>query len=169
VVADGFRTISFTSEAIAFTLLDFFSRVAFAGVFAVKVQVMDASRSYVGLGQGGERWWMGMMVCGVWWCLIACWVVVRDKDVAWELVVIGALLLLLLLPPPPLLLLRCTRNETARRELVSNKQIGNKGCCGGCDDDDDAQTLDRRQTRMIRARKLMSIGCDFIYITVYLF
>ena len=54
VVADGFRTISFTSEAIAFTLLDFVSRVAFAGVFAVKAQVMDASRSYVGLGQGGR-------------------------------------------------------------------------------------------------------------------
>jgi len=54
VIADGFRTVPFASEAIAFTVLDFVARVGFAGVFAVKVQVMDASRGYVGLGQGGE-------------------------------------------------------------------------------------------------------------------
>ena len=47
VVADGFRTIPFVSEAIVFTLLDFIARVGFAGMFAVKATVMDASRGFV--------------------------------------------------------------------------------------------------------------------------
>jgi bacteriorhodopsin len=46
VIADGFRTIPFPSEAIAFTALDFASRVGFAGVFAYKAHVMDASRGF---------------------------------------------------------------------------------------------------------------------------
>ncbi len=55
VIADGFRTIPFTSEAITFTVLDFVARVGFTGIFFVKAQVMDASRSYTivdnGMGQ----------------------------------------------------------------------------------------------------------------------
>ena len=47
VVADGFRTIPFVSEAIVFTLLDFIARVGFAGMFALKANVMDASRGFV--------------------------------------------------------------------------------------------------------------------------
>jgi bacteriorhodopsin len=45
-IADGFRTIPFTSEAIVFTILDFVSRVGFAAVFAYKAHVMDATRGF---------------------------------------------------------------------------------------------------------------------------
>ena len=47
VVADGFRTIPFSSEAVAFTVLDFVGRVGFVSVFALKAHVMDASRGFV--------------------------------------------------------------------------------------------------------------------------
>jgi bacteriorhodopsin len=47
VIADGFRTIPFTSEAIVFTLVDSVARNGFVAYFALKAQVMDASRAFV--------------------------------------------------------------------------------------------------------------------------
>jgi bacteriorhodopsin len=47
VIADGFRTIPFSSEAVAFTAIDFVARVGFIGLFAFKSHVMDASRGFV--------------------------------------------------------------------------------------------------------------------------
>ena len=46
VIADGFRTIPFSSEAVAFTVIDFVARVGFTGLFAFKAHVMDASRGF---------------------------------------------------------------------------------------------------------------------------
>jgi bacteriorhodopsin len=54
-IADGFRTIPFTSEAIAYTVLDFASRVGFAGVFAYKAHVMDAARGFSLVDDAGEQ------------------------------------------------------------------------------------------------------------------